>query len=345
MPEELTEITSIRLSLVEQLFLYATEQSTGARSLRRRIVAVIGFDLAVENALRAAITALDPKFKPDTDATHPKLVQHANDALARRSYALLPQGAGIAYLHHVRNDAQHNGRYPSEDEVAECRAHARAFLTELITQIWSIDFQSVSLAGLIRNADVHELLRRAEKEMENRDFAGSVKSANAGFSWLLAAASREFFPRSGRRLWEGLGPVKWNIGLGEPSKPKLDPLIAKELEAMKKAHSDEVRSIRHKLSGLRQQARDEFDMIEEPLLCSLIKLNYADYIRFRGIAGHPRFNAGPQDFSVRDMKVDISIEEAEFVLAFSIDASLQIEAELAIGNHHGTEPPSSSEAA
>ena len=319
-----------RLPLVRQLHVHAVHLATGPTTLLRRITSVITFDLAVENALRVTISALDPSFKIDTDVPHPKLVQHASDLVQKAVASSLPAKSGIGYLHHTRNDAQHNGRYPSSDEIAECRAHASSFLTELCTLVWDLDFNAISLTALLNDVDVKALLDEAESALRTDDFAQAVTKAAAALSWLVSQAIQALFPRSKTRLWKGIGPVHWNIGLATPPKPRIDQETAKELARIDKDIVDKTRALENEVKGLREQVKDEFDAFEEPLLCSLLGINYSDYVRFRQIAGTQHFNAGPRDFVVRGMKEAPSHDEADFVCAFCLEAAIQVEASVAL---------------
>jgi hypothetical protein len=243
----------------------------------------------------------------------------------------LPAKSGIGYLHHTRNDAQHNGRYPSADEIAECRGYASSFLTELCTLVWDLDFNAISLTALLIDPDAKALLDEAEDALRTDDLSQAVTKAAAALSWLVSQATQALFPRSKTRLWKGIGPVQWNIALTTPPKPKIDQETAKEVARIEKEIANKTRALQNEVKGLREQVKDEFDAFEEPLLCSLLRINYSDYVRFRQIAGTQHFNAGPKDFVVRGMKEAPSQDEAEFVCAFCLEAALQVEASAALG--------------
>jgi hypothetical protein len=53
-----------KLVLAKQLYQQSLRQSAAHTSIMDRIMAVIGFDLAIETALKAAAIAMDPALKP-----------------------------------------------------------------------------------------------------------------------------------------------------------------------------------------------------------------------------------------------------------------------------------------
>src|SRR5687768_14994346 len=105
-------ITLKRLVLVKQLYQHALVQSTTLRSYTRKIMAVVGFDLAIETALKAVVYALEQSKAPQDRFVD--LVTQSNDLLVAANFSPLPDRANILHVHRTRNDAQHKASYPND---------------------------------------------------------------------------------------------------------------------------------------------------------------------------------------------------------------------------------------
>lgn len=319
------EITVRRLGLIRQLYTFSSAQAAQVPSTLNRIIAVIGLDLAVENLLRAIISAIDPSFRIDNDTSFHKLIQKSSFELDKAGFGQLPDEARIKHLHHIRNDAQHNGRFPSYDEVIECRLIARDFLSQLIKQVWGISFDQISPSDLVVSTVSRKFFEQAFESFKAGDYKQSIEYSNAGLSHAIRMAKEVIFPRSKHRLWEGMGPVQWNIGLGGPSRTSIDPQIIKELDKLKEEHKREGHHITSKISGLRSDVKDELDSLEEPLLFTMLDLNYAEHLSFRKLAGKVRFHGRDYQFEAKGGRQDVTSDEAENALSYCVNAVMQIE--------------------
>jgi len=88
------QIIHKKLFLTKQLYQHAEIQSLRTRSAVSRIMAVIGFDLAIETALKVVVSALETKVQPDK--VFDSLIQQANDKLAKAGFPSLQMRAQFA---------------------------------------------------------------------------------------------------------------------------------------------------------------------------------------------------------------------------------------------------------
>jgi hypothetical protein len=123
-----------------------------------RILAVVGFDLAVETAMKAAVIALQKAKAPARD--FPGVLQQCEALFADAGLGGFPDRANVLHVHDVRNDAQHKARYPSVSEVNDCRTYARDALQKLVETVFQTDLASVSVSNLIADEGNARSLRR-----------------------------------------------------------------------------------------------------------------------------------------------------------------------------------------
>ena len=122
-------VTHKKLVIVRQLFESASIQASSRYSPVSRIMAVIGFDLAVEKILKAIVSSLDTRDQPEK--AFQGVLQQANDKLQEAGFPLIPDEANIRHVHGLRNDAQHKAKYPTDDDVKECQFFVSNFLQKV----------------------------------------------------------------------------------------------------------------------------------------------------------------------------------------------------------------------
>lgn len=175
----LDEIVTKKLILVRQLFEQAEQRASSEHSYVDRMMALIGFDLANETCLKAVISAVTPN--PAKDRTFHDIVTAASEGLSHHSIGTLPDIDKINYVRRIRNSAQHDGRYPNESEVSDCRTYTRDFLTKMVPLVWNVEFESVSFVDLIREELIKSRLIEAEIELANGEYTKAVASAVIAF--------------------------------------------------------------------------------------------------------------------------------------------------------------------
>jgi hypothetical protein len=194
-PISIDPITFKRLILVKQLYQHAVVQASSQIIVIGRIMAVIGFDLTVETALKAVVSSLDSSKTP-SDAFQ-SLVQQADDLLSKSGYNPVPDRANILHVHSVRNDAQHKAKYPNESDVSDCRTYARDFLQKIVADVWGFQFEKISLTDVVQHDRVKAFLVEAEKALEQGNYQDAVEQGAAGLTLSLNFVRRSILGRSG----------------------------------------------------------------------------------------------------------------------------------------------------
>jgi hypothetical protein len=290
MPYTVDPITRRKLILVKQLYQQAAVQSVSQQhSTIGRILTVIGFDLAVETALRAVVGSLDTSKTPADGFQG--LIQQSDSLLVTTGLSPVPDKANIQYIHSIRNDAQHKAKYPNESDVSDCRTYSRDFLQKLLSEVWGLDFEKISLIDIIQNDEVRQLLVGAATAMAQSEYQQTINQAAAGLTLALNRVERAVVGRfpsftGGIMLTDSFGKVK--------------------------SESD---------------ARDAYRALErmqDTLLYVTLGMNYADYMKYRQIAGNVIITIdGGHNHAGGNEKPDA--QDAEFVLAYSTDTVIQIE--------------------
>jgi hypothetical protein len=279
--------------LTKQLFQHAVVMSSHYGTTNR-ILALVCFDLSAETALRATISAVDPTKTP-ADGFQ-ALLQQCDDALAKSTLAPLPDRANIQHVHSLRNNAQHKAKYPNESDVSDTRTYVRDFLQKLTRQLWNIDFGALRMTELIQDEKVRQFLNQAEEQLEKSETAESARSAAAGLGWALVRVERSV-----------VGQFPSFMGGIATTDPFANPL------------SD------HKS----REVLRTLERMQDTLLYVALGIDYAGYMRSRQIAGTPQFSMGGNAYFAGG-KEQVTMAEAEFVLAFCTESVVQIESR--VGN-------------
>ncbi len=283
-------ITHKRLILVKQLYQHAVVQSASQHSTISRILSVIGFDLAVETVLKAMVSSLEPSKAPAN--SFQGLVQQGDRLLATAGYSPVPDKANIQYVHSIRNDAQHKAKYPNESDVSDCRTYTRDFLRSVLTDVWGLDFDKISLTDLVQDNTVTQFLSDAETALSKDDYQQAVQQAAAGLTWALNRVETAIVGR----LPSFTRGIMLIDSFGE---------LASEMDA-----GDAYRAL---------------ERMRETLLYVALGMNHSDYMKYRQIAGQVMFKAdGKPDFM--HLQENIIVSDAEFIVSYCIDTVIQIEA-------------------
>ena len=288
MPIPVDPITRKKLILVKQLYQQAVVQSTSQHSVVSRIMSVIVFDLTIETVLKAVVGSLDTSKVPA--GKFQGLIQQSDILLAKADCSPVPDKANIQHVHSIRNDAQHKARYPNESDVSDCRTYTRDFLQKIITDVWGLAFDKISLTDIIRHDKVREFLIDAEAALSQGDYPQAVQHAAYGLTWALNCVKTAVL---------GSTPVEAR------------GIIAIDRDGKRIGRWGEI--------GL----YDAFRRTQEILLHVALGMNYAHYVRYKRIAGDVFFTKTL--VYTQGRKESIDANDAEFVVAYCIDTVVQIE--------------------
>lgn len=180
-PIELDVMTKKRLTLIKRVYRHACSRHAPLAPFSR-LLTVMELDWVAESTLHAMIRSIDPSVKQPERFPH--LVSKCDELLQSKTACRLPK-ANILYVHKIRNDAQHAGRFPSESETSECREFVTSFITEACMTLWSIDFLSLSLGDLIQNDELRGYILAADSSLAQHDIREAVSNAAASLTRAL----------------------------------------------------------------------------------------------------------------------------------------------------------------
>jgi hypothetical protein len=166
-----------------------------------RIMSVIGFDLAIETALKAAAIAMDPAVKR-TELSN-NLIVSCGKVFQSKSIAFPPIG-NLQKVRNVRNDAQHEARYPNDSDLSDCRVYGRDILNDILSNVWGESLDTISLADLIQHDSTKQYFIRAEQALSVEDYAEAAAQAIGGFQRALKSVRSAFVGREPMRDLERL---------------------------------------------------------------------------------------------------------------------------------------------
>lgn len=258
-------------------------------SISDTILAVITFDLANETVLGAALSSLDSKAKFPDKRHFPDKLDRIAEILSEHGLDL-PNKPQVLRVHDLRNDAQHRAKYPTSDELDDCRIHTREFLTNLVQLVWNEDFTRIKLADLVKHEDVRMLLTQAEDQLAARRYVDATRSVATAFERAIAKTEAHL-----------VGKFPWGIS----------PRVPSVLE-------EEIRS-----SDLHQFTQT-MEKVRETVLAISLGIRPLDLARYRSLTGYPRLMADGNIVSNSSTE-GISDADAEWVFNMCIDSILRIE--------------------
>jgi hypothetical protein len=179
-------ITRKKLILVKQIYQRALIQSQFTHRAVDRMLAVVGFDLANETVLKTIAVTLNPTIK--LKHPFPEVIKQVDDELAAQGKKLTDV-THIQYIHKIRNDAQHYAKYPSEIEVSDSRTYTRDFLMQTFSDVWGESFESISLADVIENVEIKNLLLEAEGDFAKDDFTKTAVKSMVAFQKIIGGVA------------------------------------------------------------------------------------------------------------------------------------------------------------
>lgn len=287
-------ITLKKLVLAKQLFHRALILSNSLSNIDK-MMSIIMFDLATETTLNSVVSSLEPTKTPSDG--FPSLLNQVDDVLSKKGLGNIPDRANIIHVHCIRNDAQHDARYPNSSEVNDCQTYARDFLKKISQLVWNLDFDKISMADLIQSQKIQGYLKKAEDALLNTDYKTAVGQAVTGLEKTLNYVGRALVGSSHFSPFE-------NIVVSDAS--GRDPKPSRELSRSMERMSETLRLIS-------------------------LGLNFLDYMKFKGITGEPEFSLGDEDpIDFFNAKENPTRDDAEFALAYAIDSILMVESK--VGN-------------
>lgn len=272
--------------LAKQLYQHAIVLSNGTVNETNRLLAAIVFDNAIETLIKCVYSSLEPGRAPATDFQG--LVNQCNAALKTNGLDELPDMGNVQWVHSIRNDAQHKAKFPTVVNISDARTYTRDFMQKLVSYVYGIPFDSISLADLVQCEEIRKHLQEAENKLQRSDFVEAVKEAGYSLEYAMIRVRRVFVGE----VYPHIRHIVVDKGRG-----KLE---------------DDTTLLR------------SFDKVQSIVTHKVLGIHYPDYQRFQSIAGNVVFlmNGNP---AYHGIKESLDQEEAEYVVAYSTKTVLQVE--------------------
>ena len=166
-----------RLAIARHLFQVGIDQSHQGEPLAA--LAILPWHDAVEIFLQSA---LDYK-----QATLPKKADFLEywRALADKGVTLT-RHEQINQFNRARVEIKHRGTLPAHMHVEEFRGNVSGFLEENSLRVFEIEFDDISLSGLVRTESVRSALQAAENSIRGGDHKTALEEATRAFHLTLS---------------------------------------------------------------------------------------------------------------------------------------------------------------
>lgn len=298
MPLTLDRITHKKLVLVKQIYQRAVVDAAGSLSTTNRILTVIEFDLAIETVLKTIIGALESTKPPERH--FPELIKQANSLLKQANLGTVPDEVHIRHIHDIRNNAQHQAIYPNETDVSDCRTYTRDFLNTVVKQVWDIPFENISLADLIEDAEVKQMMLDAYAKYDQQAYSEAVDLASEAFDKTLEYVSGSVIGHFPAHIHGIVVSDALSEGKGE-----------------KLMHDS--RESRHEVELLNAIKR-----MRQTILYLALEMNFSESVRYWQIVGYTNFTLDEKHHRYEG-KANIDKNDAEFVLSYCTNTIVRIE--------------------
>lgn len=263
-----------------------------------RVVATILMDYVAESALKTVYWTHPATAPTAREVTFPELVRAV--AALTGTPPTLPLQSEIGNLHRQRNDTQHRNLVPSAEDVPRHAAYVEAFLRDLFTRFFAVDFDTLSLSALVSHDELREHLAAAERLIAEHEYAeAAAQSALATSKALQAADDLLKVPRD---PWFNPTSISYDAEHAGLTRPQASIL------------GDMAETI--------SRLRDELD---ERIRVLALGLDYSSYIKYKAAAPLVRWtiNGSSHVLPTKDI---CSPEEAVAIFDYALNHILRLEA-------------------
>ncbi|MDX3313969.1 hypothetical protein P1S61_33875 [Streptomyces sp. ME08-AFT2] len=189
-PETVTNLVQLRTLLA------SADQASLSTSLVTRPMAVVLLDAVNERVTHFAATFLNLTIP--NKAGFEQLMEIVKGNLGGRwTTATWPE---IRRLHRTRNLIQHEGLEVDQKNVSVWAAATSSYTRSLVSAVWDVDINEVTLSQAIRDSDIRNLLEESEKEISAGSPFTSLRNSAKAFesaydSWRKTYRRRTPFHR------------------------------------------------------------------------------------------------------------------------------------------------------
>lgn len=218
------------------------------------------------------------------------LIRDAKRNVERRE---LPLRAKMMELNKARVNFKHYGNLPAPSEAEKFQGYTEDFLRESMKLFFDVDFDDVSLVDLVKNEEVKQLLKEAERYLRENLAKESV----------LTCAKAE------------------NLISGYLS--KLIPRVDHRLGDMARAFKDPEQ--RRAFQGPLRYLEDYLDTLRKLCIAGLFRFDVFDLSRFRKTVGPSVSRMADGSFQIVERREQYSLEDAKFVINYVINYAIAVQ--------------------
>lgn len=163
----------------KSLYMHAISHSD-IDNILDRAIALLNFDNSIEMLM---YTVLEYRgAKPPRRENFYELLKAFEKAVQDIDLALLYE-VEIMNMHRARNNVQHHGIIPSADDIERYKSLTLEVLSELILEIFQLDFNEVSLGTLIKDDVTRTLFNRADKAYFSENYEDALTYLTTTFEY------------------------------------------------------------------------------------------------------------------------------------------------------------------
>jgi hypothetical protein len=333
----ITITPDITAQLVRAKHVYSVARTLSSKSdAASRVIVTILLDYAAESVLKTVYWSHPTTAPKAKELRFPELLRAVAELAATPSS--LPLQNEILNLHTQRNLTQHRNLTPSAEDVSRNGAYVEAFLRDLFNRFFAVDFDSVTLASLVSDAQLRRQLQTAESHLAAGRYREAVEEGATALhnaTWMagdLAGVGRQE-PWSQQLIQFSIPhpPVGryalWTYPTGVDRKEPSTLLRLGPPDGWREfssAQQELIVQIVEWIQGLTQQ-------FAETLRALTVGGDWAAYMRFRAIAPEVSLDRAPTGKElvskvVAHRKDDYSEEDARAVFDYALDQILRLEA-------------------
>jgi hypothetical protein len=169
---KLSSLSARRLSIAKELYIHGCSHS-GRSSIVDVILSILNFDFAAETMVKAVLTDHDVAIARQKGGfkTYDELIGDLKQVCPSLKYV-----EEVISLHKLRNDTQHNGLIPSEQEVYRHKLSTRLFIDEVCQKVYgdSISYDNISLVLFIKSENEKVILQEMETVFASGKYSDAV---------------------------------------------------------------------------------------------------------------------------------------------------------------------------
>jgi hypothetical protein len=143
------------------------------RSVSDLLLSILNFDFCAETIVKTVLVDRGVRIERQRGSfkTFEELISDLNSSFPTLKYV-----DEVVSLHKLRNDVQHQGNIPSEQEVSRHKTTIRLFFDEVCQKVYdsAISYDGISLALFIESESEKIILGEMEKSYQNGSYNDSI---------------------------------------------------------------------------------------------------------------------------------------------------------------------------